>query len=385
MSIVESDQDQIRQIEAGQTRTRFARGWHCLGLADKYKDGKPHTVKAFGQKLVIFSGSDGAVNVLDAYCRHLGGDLSQGTVKGNEIACPFHDWRWGGDGRCKSVPYARRVPMRARTATWQTLVQDGLLFVWNDPEGNPPPEGVVIPRIEGAEDDGWTDWVWTELVVKTSTREIMDNIVDMAHFFYIHNNFPTYFKNVFEGHTATQYFDGIAREDVTPANPDPKAPKMQKTSSVASYHGPSFMIDDLAYTYETFTMKTVLINAHYPIDEDSFVLMSGIIVEKKPELPGDPDMIASNQAKWILNGFNQDVQIWQNKARVDNPLLCEEDGAVYQIRRWYEQFFVDAAEVTPEMTDRFEHELDTTKPVESWRKQVAENVAARKAAEGQLI
>ena len=218
-----------------------------------------------------------------------------------------------------------------------------------------------------------------------STREIMDNIVDMAHFFYIHNNFPTYFKNVFEGHVATQYFDGIAREDVTPANPDPKAPKMQKTSSVASYYGPSFMIDDLSYTYETFTMKTVLINAHYPIDEDSFVLMSGIIVEKKPELPGDPDQIAGNQAKWILNGFNQDVQIWQNKARVDNPLLCEEDGAVYQIRRWYEQFFVDAADVLPEMTDRFEHELDTTKPVESWRRQVAENVAVRKAAEEQLI
>ena len=159
MSIVESDQDQIRQIEAGQTRARFARGWHCLGLVDKYKDGKPHTVKAFGQKLVIFSGSDGRVNVLDAYCRHLGGDLSLGTVKGNEIACPFHDWRWGGDGRCKAVPYARRVPMRARTSTWQTLEQDGLLFVWNDPEGNPPPEGVVIPRIEGAEDEGWTNWV----------------------------------------------------------------------------------------------------------------------------------------------------------------------------------------------------------------------------------
>ena len=113
MSIVESDQDEVRQIESGQVPTRYARGWHCLGLSDKYKDGTPHTVKAFGQKLVIFTGSDGKTNVLDAYCRHLGGDLSQGTVKGNEVACPFHDWRWGGDGRCKSVPYSRRVPMRA--------------------------------------------------------------------------------------------------------------------------------------------------------------------------------------------------------------------------------------------------------------------------------
>ena len=48
--------------------------------------------------------------MLDAYCRHMGGDLTMGTVKGDAIACPFHDWRWGGDGRCARIPYARRVP-----------------------------------------------------------------------------------------------------------------------------------------------------------------------------------------------------------------------------------------------------------------------------------
>jgi phenylpropionate dioxygenase-like ring-hydroxylating dioxygenase large terminal subunit len=35
----------------------------------------------------------------------MGGDLTRGEVKGNEIACPFHDWRWGGDGRCKRVVF----------------------------------------------------------------------------------------------------------------------------------------------------------------------------------------------------------------------------------------------------------------------------------------
>ena len=46
---------------------------------------------------MIFADSGGQLHVLDAYCRHMGGDLSQGTVKGDAIACPFHDWRWGGD------------------------------------------------------------------------------------------------------------------------------------------------------------------------------------------------------------------------------------------------------------------------------------------------
>src|SRR6476620_3208340 len=123
---VQTEQDDVRQIEAEAAPTRFARGWHCLGLARDFQDGKPHAVNAFGQTLVVFCGEDGNIHVLDGFCRHMGGNLSEGTIKGNEIACPFHDWRWGGDGRCKKVPYARRTPRLARTATWKTMAQDGM-------------------------------------------------------------------------------------------------------------------------------------------------------------------------------------------------------------------------------------------------------------------
>jgi 3-ketosteroid 9alpha-monooxygenase subunit A len=372
----------VRAIEAAAAPTRFARGWHCLGLAEKFRDGKPHSIQAFGQKLVIFQGDDGKLNVLDAYCRHMGGDLSQGTVKGNEIACPFHDWRWGGDGRCKQIPYARRVPLRARTAAWPTLDQDGMLFVWNDSEGNPPREEEALPRIEGALDDGWTDWLWYETLVETNAREIIDNNADMAHFFYVHKSFPTYFKNVFEGHVAAQYMNGKAREDARPKLPE-GTPQLVGNSSVAAYYGPSFMVDDLTYHYDTIDMRTTLINCHYPIDENSFVLQYGIIVEKSETLDEKAAMeVANTQAMYVRRGFEQDVEIWKNKARIDNPLLCEEDGPVYQLRRWYEQFYVDVADIEPEMVDRFEYELDTTRPNEVWEKQVQDNLAARAAAKG---
>ncbi|MGW5263902.1 Rieske 2Fe-2S domain-containing protein [Microbispora sp. NPDC004025] len=380
MTAVEAGNDDIRRIEAEAVPARFARGWHCLGLSEKFKDGKPHTVKAFGQKLVVFGSGDGGLNVLDAYCRHMGGDLSQGEIKGDEIACPFHDWRWGGDGRCKKIPYARRVPLRARTAAWTTMDQDGLLFVWNDPESNPPPPEVTIPRIEGATRDDWTDWVWTETVVNTNCREVVDNVVDMAHFFYVHYSFPTYFKNIFEGHVATQIMKGTGRQDTRPPAKDGE-PRLLGNDSVASYHGPSFMIDDLTYHYDTMDIDSVLINAHYPIDAHSFVLHSGIIVQRTDKLSGPAaDEMARKMSSFILKGFDQDVRIWKNKARIDNPLLCEEDGPVYQLRRWYEQFYVDVADVRPEMVERFEFELDTARPVAAWKKEVEENLA-RKAAE----
>ncbi|MGW0669402.1 Rieske 2Fe-2S domain-containing protein [Streptomyces sp. NPDC002746] len=380
MSAVDSAHDDVRAIEATAAPTRFARGWHCLGLAEKYRDGKPHPVLAFGQKLVVFRSDDGTLNVLDAYCRHMGGDLSQGTVKGDQVACPFHDWRWGGNGRCKQIPYSKRVPLRARTASWPVLDQDGLLFVWNDPEGNPPPAGVTVPRIEGATSDAWTDWLWYETTVDANCREVVDNVVDMAHFFYVHYSFPTYFKNVFEGHTATQYMHGTGRPDARPQEQDGK-PKTTGSDSVASYHGPSFMIDDLTYHYDSGDVDCVLINCHYPVDANRFVLQYGIVVKRSPTLSGEAaDELASNMAQFIKLGFEQDIEIWRNKARIDNPLLCEEDGPVYQLRRWYEQFYVDAAEVRPEMTDRFEYELDTTRPVEAWQREVEGNLARGAAA-----
>ncbi len=82
-------------------------------------------------------------------------------------------------------------------------------------------------------------------------------------------------------------------------------------------------------------------------------------------------------------GFLQDVAIWKSKVPVQNPLLCEEDGPVYQLRRWYEQFYVDKADVAPEMTDRFEFEVDTTKANEYWQEEVAENLAKKAAEEAE--
>ncbi|MCL2535445.1 MAG: Rieske 2Fe-2S domain-containing protein, partial [Nocardiaceae bacterium] len=316
------------------------------------------------------------LNVLDAYCRHMGGDLSQGEIKGDSIACPFHDWRWNGKGKCTDIPYARRVPPVAKTRAWTTMEQDELLFVWNDPEGNPPPPEVAIPAIRDV-DAEWTDWQWKSLVIDTNCREIVDNVVDMAHFFYVHYSFPTYFKNIFEGHVAIQEQQGVGREDVTEWT-DPDVPKLVGNTSVAAYHGPSFMIDDLVYHYDKYDVESVLINCHYPISPNQFVLMYGISVKKTEQVPAEiADQLVDAMIGYIGVGFEQDIEIWKNKTRIENPLLTNEDGPVYQLRRWYEQFYVDVADVTPDMVDRFEFELDTTKPVEAWKAEVADNLARR--------
>ena len=85
--------------------------------------------------------------------------------------------------------------------------------------------------------------------------------------------------------------------------------------------------------------------------------------------------------KFVGIGFEQDVAIWLHKSRIDNPLLCAEDGPVYQLRRWYDQFYTDVADIKPDMVARYEFEIDTARPVAGWEAEVAENLAVRRAAD----
>ena len=378
--------DTVRHIESKGAPDRFARGWHLLGLTREFDDGKPHGLEAFGTKLVIWKGADGKLNVLDAYCRHMGGDLSTGTVQGDNVACPFHSWRWGGDGKCKEIPYARRIPPRARTNAWLTKELDGQLFVWHDHEGNPPPDDVTIPAIPGYEEGEWTDWVWDKTLVPNShCREIIDNMVDMAHFYYIHKGLPTYFKNVFEGHVCTQYYSGTTHEEAAKGLPIAVGvAEDQQTVSDATYWGPAYLVDKLWTKYGDLTFETILLTTHYPISSSSFMLNYGMVMKKNPDWDdATNNKIAGKLLEGIGSGFYEDVKIWLNKAPIDNPLLCEEDGPVYQLRRWYSQFYVDVADITPEMTQRFEFEIDTTKAVDFWQKELVEQAAQKAALETQ--
>src|SRR5262249_39580679 len=159
-----NDSDGVRTIDQGTPPSRFARGWHCLGLADRFRESGPHAVEVFGTKLAVFADSAGAPHLLGAYCRHMGGGPSPRAHQGHALACPFPGWPWGGNGRCAGHPHPRPVPVAARTRSWLTLEQNRQLFVWHDPQGNPPPPEVSIPRIEGAYSAGWSNWTWDSIL-----------------------------------------------------------------------------------------------------------------------------------------------------------------------------------------------------------------------------
>ncbi|OWJ97856.1 3-ketosteroid-9-alpha-hydroxylase [Pseudomonas sp. A46] len=332
----------LHRIETRQLEPRYARGWHCLGLADPYRDGKPHRLDVFGTRLVAFATEDGQIRILDGYCPHMGADLSEGCVEGDAVRCPFHDWRWRGDGVCDDIPYARRIPPRARIKSWPVMEENRLLFVWNDPEGNPPIAEQAIPRIDACFDDQWADWEVAELKIDTNCRELIDNVADMAHFDSVHGTELTHFSNRFDGHLAIQYMRGGSA----------RLSGDSELTTVATYYGPAYQITEMTGAMGGMPIHSILLNCHVPIDLHSFTLRYGVLVKKVPGLTDEQNReMARAYVKQAQDAFYEDVAIWHSKTRVDNPLLCDGDGPVYQLRKWYEQFYTDVAELPASLAE----------------------------------
>jgi len=99
-----------------------------------------------GRKLVAFRARSGSIGILDARCQHLGADLAQGRVVEECLECPFHNWQFATDGRCKKIPQSTTIPEFARQKSYPVEVRHGLVFLWNGPKALYP-----LPFYEGEE------------------------------------------------------------------------------------------------------------------------------------------------------------------------------------------------------------------------------------------
>jgi 3-ketosteroid 9alpha-monooxygenase subunit A len=302
-------------------KSTFATGWYVIAQAEELAPGAVHSMRYFGQKLVAWRGDHG-VHVLDAYCPHLGADLGVGgKVVGDSIQCPFHAWRFGGDGACVEVPYASKIPARACIKTWEVRERNGLVFVWYDGLGGAPTWEIPVQPEYGSPE--WTSWTINLLTVKTVPREVMENVADRAHFPRVHNTHIDAWENEFVEHRAIQRAAGVAY---------PQGGGSDRFKLVATYYGPAYQITEM-----DSRLPNVLVNAHTPVDEGTLHLRFGVMLKKTGE------KWAPMYLKNLQLGYQEDVAIWENKVWRDRPMLCDGDGPIGALRRWYKQFYPEAS------------------------------------------
>lgn len=299
----------------------FPRGWFVVAWSTDLGPEAVLPLQYFGRALVAFRTASGAVQVLDAYCPHLGAHLGVGgKVDGETIVCPFHAWQFDGSGQCTRIPYADKIPKQATVRPWPVVERNGAVFVWHDASGGPPTWEVPVIESHGA--PGWSPWRQNCLRVKTHPREIVENVADKAHFPVVHRTEVSRFVNEYVDHMATQRTTGFAR---------PPQGGVDHFHIDATYYGPAFQISDMkGYLHST------LLLAHTPISEDLLDLRFAVSLESSgPRTEQFAEFYAEN----LRLGFHEDITIWEHKTYRPYPRLCDGDGPVGRLRTWYRQFY----------------------------------------------
>ena len=92
---------------------------------------QPQSFELLGQKLVLWLDDSGEVVVATDRCCHRSVQLSKGRVIEGNIVCPYHGWRFNGEGTCVEVPQLEdnsQIPKTYQIDTY--LAQERYGYIW---------------------------------------------------------------------------------------------------------------------------------------------------------------------------------------------------------------------------------------------------------------
>ncbi|CAN5258670.1 Rieske 2Fe-2S domain-containing protein [soil metagenome] len=320
-------------------------GWFAIGLSEDFPREQAVPAHWFDQDLVVFRSADDTLAALDAYCPHLGAHLGYGgTVNDGSITCPFHGWRWAADGTCLSVPYGNRNTPKVRVPSVPIVEQDGVVLLWR---GVDSPPTWTMPRYD---DQRWTEPVIMRRTMRSHPQEVLENTADLAHFRFVHQT------HMMEATTEVRTEGNVFELSVHSA-PDAVEPAIRLTDDVlieggVFCHGPGL-------AGATITAKGMPIHALQrlyatPIGNGEVNLLGLVNIR----LDDNCDQAAADSLMPILStatieNWDRDIEIWQHKRHLRQPVLNPKERVVWAFRRWYAQYYdgaspyVDNASLTP--------------------------------------
>lgn len=312
--------------------TPYPNGWYRVAYSHDLNVGDIKRVSYLGEELVVFRGFDGEANVIDTYCPHLGADFSAGgRVVGNTIACPFHDWRFDGNGQCVEIPYCDSIPRKAAVRSWPVREQDGLIFIWYHAEGIEPE--YEIPAGPMVADKRWNKPMLFSWKIRMHIQEVAENAVDTTHFPKVH----AYAK---PPHIESLVCDGPSFT----VKLDTERHGMQFTGTspmTISYTGMGVVHAKLITRLAgKLSVEMAVYLTTTPVDEEHCEIRI-MACHRKSWNPLWDMILRPIMKREIASDFKNDIPIWEAKQYLQKPILCKDDGPIGKLRKWARQFYSD--------------------------------------------
>lgn len=157
--------------------------WYVLATSAELRE-KPLSRTLFGVPIALFRDGHGAARALLDRCPHRNVALSPGRVVGGQIECPYHGWRFDGDGACRHVPcLVGESRAKARNApAFPVRERDG--YVWVMPVAGAEPTTEPY-RFRLASDPAYTT-VRQSVEAKGTLHAAAENALDVPHTAFLH-------------------------------------------------------------------------------------------------------------------------------------------------------------------------------------------------------
>ena len=323
----------------------FPEGWYFVATRRSILREKLIEKTWLGEEIVAWSGEDGRIAVVDAYCPHLGSHMGPtvgGVVRDGCLVCPFHGFQFDTAGDCVATPNAP-PPRAAKLRVYETREILGMVFAWWGVGGRAPQWELPDAPSAGSE--------WSRLRSHTyrfrgHPQETTENSVDLEHLSYTHGYSEVapvgsitiegaYLKSCFDFRNVTRI--PWLRDIVS------------DISTVTHVHG-------LGYSFVEFRDRTIGIHARLwvlatPVD-GTLIEMRLVSQARDNPKPGRfitglgflpmrlrrsvMNLVLIRREKWYVG---QDVTIWERKRYRSPPRLCRADGPIGKYRLYCRQFY----------------------------------------------
>jgi phenylpropionate dioxygenase-like ring-hydroxylating dioxygenase large terminal subunit len=137
-----------------------------------------------GRHWAVFRPASGGVRAVQDRCLHRGMALSAGVVCGEHLQCPYHGWKYGGDGAVSFIPAMKGLAPALPSTTLQSLEcqeLDGYVFArFGEPAHSPH-------RFKHLADGRWTSFRMATRF-KAGVDACLENFLDCPHATFVHRH-----------------------------------------------------------------------------------------------------------------------------------------------------------------------------------------------------
>lgn len=358
----------VRTVPGHKLPPHYPNGWIPILESCELGANQLKSVVIFGRELVVARGgvsssspppggrSQSSIYIFDAYCPHLGANLSVGGTIHREsgssedcVRCPFHGWSFRmSDGACSHIPY-EESPTGARLKVWQALELNNVIFVWHHSDDQPPNWfPTQSPELSSGK---WIYRSMTRHTVNCHIQDIPENGPDVAHLNEIHADsfalggdisWSRRFKELASsfGHywTATWTQRSAPESHIADVS-------LFNTSKIFGFEilTVHLAVNQIGPAYVELRFKSDFLGG-----------ISGMFVQQvQPIGPMRNCIIHHIYTENTVLGYifgkflmlsearllERDIQIWNRKAYLSKPHFAKSEKSLVKYRRWYSQFY----------------------------------------------